>query len=48
MIDVNAARAAGFKILCVSYGYNHGRDIREANPDAVVDSLAKLPALMGT
>jgi phosphoglycolate phosphatase len=48
MNDVNAARAAGFKILCVSYGYNHGRDIREANPDAVVDSLAKLPALMGT
>jgi len=46
--DVNAARAAGFKILCVSYGYNHGRDIREANPDAVVDSLAELPALMGT
>lgn len=46
MNDVNAARAAGFKILCVSYGYNHGRDIREAKPDAVVDSLAELPALM--
>ena len=47
MNDVDAARAAGFQILCVSYGYNHGRDIREANPDAVVDSLAELPALMG-
>jgi len=46
--DVNAARAAGFKILCVSYGYNHGRDIREAKPDAVVDSLAEMPALMRT
>lgn len=45
--DVNAARAAGFKILCVSYGYNHGRDIRAAKPDTVVDSLAELPALMG-
>jgi phosphoglycolate phosphatase len=44
--DVYAARAAGFKILCVSYGYNHGRDIREARPDAVVDSLAELPVLM--
>ena len=47
MNDVNAARAAGFKILCVSYGYNHGCDIREANPDVVVDSLAELPSLMG-
>ncbi len=46
MNDVNAARAAGFQILCVSYGYNHGRDIREAQPDAVVDTLAELPALM--
>jgi phosphoglycolate phosphatase len=45
--DVSAARAAGFKILCVTYGYNHGRDIREAKPDAVVDTLAELPALMG-
>lgn len=47
MNDVNAARAAGFKILCVSYGYNHGCDIRDARPDAVVDSLAELPVLMG-
>jgi len=46
MNDVSAARTAGFKILCVSYGYNHGRDIREAKPDAVVDTLAELSALM--
>lgn len=45
--DVKAARAAGFQILCVSYGYNHGRDIREADPDMVVDSLAELPVLFG-
>jgi len=43
--DVQAARAAGFHVVCVSYGYNHGHDIREAEPDAVVDSLAELPAL---
>lgn len=43
--DVKAARAAGFQIVCVSYGYNHGNDIRETNPDAVVDSLAELPQL---
>jgi phosphoglycolate phosphatase len=45
--DVKAARAAGFQIVCMSYGYNHGIDIRTANPDAVLDSLAELPALLG-
>ena len=44
--DIQAARAAGFKVLCVSYGYNHGKDIRETGPDAVVDSLAELPGLL--
>lgn len=41
--DVEAARAAGFDIVCVSYGYNHGRDIRDERPDEVIDSLAELP-----
>lgn len=44
--DVKAARAAGFRIVCMSYGYNHGMDIREANPDAVIDSMAELEALL--
>ncbi len=44
--DVKAARAAGFQIVCMSYGYNHGQDIREANPDAVIDSMAELPELL--
>jgi phosphoglycolate phosphatase len=44
--DVKAARAAGFAIVCVSYGYNHGRDIREAAPDAVIDSLTELEGLL--
>jgi phosphoglycolate phosphatase len=44
--DVKAARAAGFHIICMSYGYNHGIDIREAEPDAVIDSMAELPALL--
>jgi phosphoglycolate phosphatase len=43
--DVKAARAAGFGIVCVSYGYNHGNDIRASMPDAVIDSLAELPGL---
>lgn len=46
--DVKAARAAGFQILCMTYGYNHGIDIREANPDAVIDSMAELPAILGS
>ena len=43
--DVQAARAAGMRVACVSYGYNHGRDIAEAAPDAVVDSLDRIAAL---
>ena len=44
--DVQAARAAGFGIVCLSYGYNHGRDIREGQPDAVLDRLTELPGLL--
>ena len=42
MSDVKAARAANFGIVCMSYGYNHGEDIRDYNPDAVVDSMAEI------
>ncbi|OGI38461.1 MAG: phosphoglycolate phosphatase [Candidatus Muproteobacteria bacterium RBG_16_64_10] len=41
--DVQAARAAGMPVICVTYGYNHGHDIRESHPDAVVDSLTDVP-----
>jgi len=44
--DVKAARAAGFGIVCMTYGYNHGRDIREAAPDAVMDSMAEIRGLL--
>lgn len=46
--DVKAARAAGFQIVCVSYGYNHGNDIRAAHPDAVIDALDELPYLLNS
>ncbi len=46
MSDVKAARAAGFQIVCMSYGYNHGIDICDSKPDAVIDSMAELPALL--
>jgi len=44
--DVAAARAAGFQIVCMSYGYNHGVDIHEAGPDAVIDSLDEIYPLL--
>jgi len=43
--DVKASRAAGFNIVCVSYGYNHGMDIRTMEPDAVIDTFAELESL---
>ncbi len=44
--DVGAARNAGCPVVCVPYGYNHGYDIRDAQPDAVIDSIADLPTLL--
>ncbi len=46
MSDVKAARAAGFQIVCMSYGYNHGEDIRDYHPDAVIDSMVELKGLL--
>jgi phosphoglycolate phosphatase len=40
--DVKAARAAGFKIACLTYGYNHGEDIHNYQPDIVLDSLVEI------
>jgi phosphoglycolate phosphatase len=38
--DTQAARAAGCPVICVTYGYNEGLDVRELDSDALVDSLA--------
>ncbi len=46
MSDVKAARAAGFQIICMSYGYNHGVDIHDSNPDVVIDSMVELKTLL--
>ena len=40
--DVAAARAAGIKVLCMTYGYNHGQDVRELQADDYADSFAQL------
>lgn len=46
MNDVTAAREAGMAIVCVPYGYNHGSDIFDAQPDAVIDSMVELAPLL--
>ena len=45
--DIAAARAAKMRVVAVPYGYNHGENIADSNPDAIVESLAELPALPG-
>lgn len=44
--DVQAARAAGIPVVCVSYGYNEGRAPHTLDCDSLLDSLAELPALL--
>ena len=40
--DVEAARRAGIDCIVVSYGYNHGENIMDCQPQQVVDSLSEL------
>ncbi len=40
--DAQAARAAGCPVVLVSYGYNHGRPVREVDADGFVDALTEL------
>jgi phosphoglycolate phosphatase len=42
--DVQAARAAGFGILCVPYGYHRCARPEDLGADAMIGSLAELPA----
>lgn len=44
--DAAAARAAGCPTVLVSYGYNHGRPVREIEADAYLDRISDLPALL--
>lgn len=45
-VDVGAARNTGMKVICVPYGYNAGNAIEDAFPDAMVKSLAEIPAML--
>ena len=40
--DVEAARRAGIDCIVVSYGYNHGENIADCQPQQVVDRLVEL------
>ena len=40
--DAQAARAAGCHVVLVNYGYNHGRPVEEAAPDAVINRLDEI------
>lgn len=48
--DFRAARNASFKVIAVSYGYNHGvlpSDLPEYDrPDVIIDSLTQLPEVL--
>jgi phosphoglycolate phosphatase len=44
--DAEGARAAGCRVLLVSYGYSEGRDVRTLDSDGVVASLGEAAGLL--
>ncbi len=46
--DVSAARAVGFKIVSVSWGYNTRTALEAKQPDALVDTAKELLAILET
>lgn len=44
--DVLAAKAAGMKVVGLTYGYNYGRPIADSHPDWVCEQFAQLDALL--
>lgn len=44
--DAVAARAAGCHIICMPYGYNEGRDVRDLDCDSIVNSLEDVSKLI--
>lgn len=47
MADLMAARNAGIPMVCVPYGYRDGDAIFDSGPEAVVERLDAIPALLG-
>ncbi|MCC7121361.1 MAG: phosphoglycolate phosphatase [Gammaproteobacteria bacterium] len=46
MADLNAARAAGMRVLCVSYGYSPTARLADHAPDALIDRMPDLLPLL--
>lgn len=46
LADLNAARAAGMRVLCVSYGYSPNARLADHAPDALVDRMADILPLL--
>ncbi len=46
MADLKAARAAGMRVLCVSYGYSPNARLADHAPDALVDHMPELLPLL--
>ncbi len=44
--DAQAARAAGCRVVLVSYGYNHGEPVASAGADRVIDRIDDLATLL--
>jgi len=44
--DVEAARAAGYWVVCVSYGYRRCENAEDLRADALIGSIAELPAFL--
>lgn len=44
--DVEAATAAGMRVVCVPYGYNEGKPVRELAATGFIDTLADLTMLI--
>ncbi len=47
-IDMQAARAAGFRAVAVSYGYHQGEDLEAQGAEVLLDSLAGLPGWLAS
>ena len=41
--DVEAARAAGVSVICVTYGYSHGISVDQLGADGTIQSFLDLP-----
>ena len=40
--DIDAAKAAGWRSVAVSYGYNHGEPVSLCGPDWLVEDFREL------